>query len=110
MARRSIGGATSPRTIPRKTPRFFKGLRSCNRVNFTTYRRGDSSSFFQLHTNVVNKPLLHCTRQVMQQFPQKPGLPGWSLTVNNTKRRDINKSINGGLHNTKGGIYIEAAH
>ena len=73
-------------------------------MNFTTYRRGDSSSFFQLYTNMVGKPFASCMRQVLQRFPRKPGLPDWSLTVSSADRRKINKRINDELHNTKGAI------
>ena len=59
---------------------------------------------------MVNKPFATCMRQVMQRFPKKPGLPDWSLTVSNAERRKINKHINDQLHNSKGGIWVEAAH
>ena len=85
-------------------------LCDCNRVNFTTYRRGRGLSFFNLYTGMVGIPAQQCMRTVLRQFPTKKEMPDWSLTVSNNQRRQLNKKINDELHKTKGGIYIDAAH
>ena len=85
-------------------------LCDCNRVNFTTYRRGDNLEFFKLYTGMVGKHARKCTVSMLQQFPQQCTLPEWSLTVSNQERRRINKQINEYLHKTEGGTWVDAAH
>ena len=89
---------------------FFKRLCGFNRVNFTTYRRGADLSFFQLYTGMVGKPVDRCARHVLRQFPEKSGMPDWSLTMSNNQRKRLNKETNDQLHELHGGIWIDAAH
>ena len=87
---------------------FFMRLSDCNRVNFTTYRRGTDISFFKLYTGMIGQNVESCVSKCLQQFPQQPGLPNFCLTVSNNQRRKLNQEINEELHNTHGGIWIDS--
>ena len=89
---------------------FFMRLCDHNRINFTTYRRGDNVEFFKLYTGMIGKCVARCTRSVLRQFPCKADIPEWSLTVSNQERRRINKEINEEMHKTRGGVFVDAAH
>ena len=89
---------------------FFMRLCDHNRVNFTTYRRGDNVEFFKLYIGMLGKCVARCTRSVLRQFPCKADIPEWSLTVSNQERRRINKEINEEMHKTRGGVFVDAAH
>ena len=78
-------------------------LCDCNRVNFTTYRRGGNLEFFKLYTGMMGKHVRRCTASVLQQFPRQDSLPEWSLTVCNQERRHTNKEVNDYLHKSEGG-------
>ena len=59
---------------------------------------------------MVGTHALAAKRMVLRMFPVKAGLPDWHLTVSNNHRRSLNKQINDELHNTEGGVWIDAAH
>ena len=83
-------------------------LSDCNRVNFTTYRRGSDISFFSLYTGMVGLNAERCVYKCLQRFPEQEGLPNFCLTVSNNQRRKLNQAINEELHETHGGIYIDS--
>jgi len=73
---------------------MFKRLCGSNRVNFTTYRRGDDRAFFDLYTTMVDRPVAECLAEVKARFPTKPGHALWNLVVSNRRRKRLNAQLN----------------
>ena len=73
---------------------MFKHICGYNRVNFTTYRRGDDRAFFDLYTGMVGRPVAQCLVEVTVRFPTKPGNALWNLTVSNRHRKRLNAQLN----------------
>ena len=87
-------------------------MRLCNykRVNFTTYRRGNNLSFFQLYTSMVGTPVDRCVRTILGKFPRQEDVPTWSITVSHNQRIRLNKQINDEMHKSRGGVWIDPVH
>ena len=88
---------------------MFKRLCGYNRVNFTTYRRGDDRAFFDLYTGMVGREVAHCLAEVKARFPTKPGDALWNLTVSNRHRKRLNSKLNARASRGQQRVWVDKA-